>query len=89
MSELANNPLDEDKSLELIEIKEVLALLLKARGIHEGLYTARVQFQIGLGQFGVNPQDVYPTAMIGVSHIGFSEVKEMNPLTVDASIVNP
>lgn len=86
MSESVNANL---RPLELIDLKEVVTLILKKKEIHEGLYAAQVQFQISIGNFGMNNENVYPTAMVGISHFGISQVEEATPFTVDAAVVNP
>lgn len=73
----------------MMSLVELGTLLIKHNGIHEGLYNVSVEFQIGVGSVGPEPNSVVPGAMIGVSKIGLAKVDQSGPHTVDASKVNP
>lgn len=71
------------------KLKEIAELMVKDRGLHEGLWMVQVVFGFAAINTGPNPDDLYPTAMVPVQSIGLARVTEVGPLTVDASIANP
>lgn len=73
----------------MMSLVELGALLIKHNDIHEGLFNVSVEFQIGVGSVGPEPNSVVPGAMIGVSRIGLAKVDQSGPHTVDASKTNP
>lgn len=73
----------------LFDIKDVVALLVKHEGIHEGLFDPSIEFNIGIGNFGPAPTQVFPGAIIGVSKFGIQPAPIVGPHTVDAAKVNP
>jgi hypothetical protein len=74
---------------EILTLKDVTAIIIKYRGLHEGLYNLAFQFQIAVGAVGPSPETVVPGAMIGVSGVGLERVPGAGPHTVDAAVVNP
>ena len=74
------------------DYKEVVENLIKAQGLHEGLW--RLVFDLGLSGTNVNVlQDgkttLTPTGMVLIQRIGIVQTSELNDLTVDAAEVNP
>lgn len=69
--------------------KDLITLLLKDQGIHEGMYDISIELQIAVGGFGPTPEQVLPGAMLGVSRIGIAKAHQVGPNTVDAAVVNP
>lgn len=69
-------------------IKELTAALVRHYKLHEGLYDLFLEYQFALGNFGPNPDQVVPSAVIGLSKLGITRVSQSGPLTVDASVVN-
>lgn len=74
------------------DYKEIVENLIKAQGLHEGLW--RLIFDLGLSATNVNVlQDgkttLTPTGMVLIQRIGIIETNELNDLTVDAAVVNP
>jgi len=74
------------------DYKEVVENLIKAQGLHEGLW--RLVFDLGLSATNVNVlQDgkttLTPTGMVLIQRIGIVQTNELNDLTVDAAEVNP
>ena len=72
--------------------KEVVENLIKAQGLHEGLW--RLILDLGLSATNVNVlQDgnttLTPTGMVLIQRIGIVEASELNDLTVDAAVCNP
>jgi hypothetical protein len=74
------------------DYKEIVENLIKAQGLHEGLW--RLILDLGLSATNVNVlQDgkttLTPTGMVLIRRIGLIEANELNDLTVDAAVVNP
>lgn len=71
--------------------KEVVGALIKQQGLHEGIWMLAVQFGIG----GANIQDPdkktdpLPAAIVPIISIGLRKTPDLNPLALDASVVNP
>ncbi|MCK4821683.1 hypothetical protein KA005_38310 [bacterium] len=72
-------------------LTEITEILIKQKGIHEGLYNLSTQLQIAVGAVGPTPDLILPGAMIGISRIGLSKIEKekRNAHTVDAAKVNP
>jgi hypothetical protein len=75
--------------------QEVVTALLKARSIHEGLWTLCIEFSLGATYVGSSEDCVLPAAIIPVVEIGIGQTDQLNNrkhavvLSVDASKVNP
>lgn len=71
--------------------KEIVKVLLKHQGIHEGLWVLTAQFalQAGMTKVGPGEEDVVIAAIIPMMKIGIQKQDKPNPLTVDAAEVNP
>ncbi len=71
--------------------KEVVEALVKKQGLHEGLWSLRVEF--GLSAVNLNTvegsKDATPAAIVPLVKLGIQRGKEENNLTVDAAKVNP
>ncbi|CAE6863555.1 hypothetical protein R75461_08119 [Paraburkholderia nemoris] len=74
----------------LLEPLELTTLLIRHYGIHRGLWTLHVNFHTSGHNFVPTGTDVaYPAVVTGVRGLGLRQVKTADPLTVDASAVNP
>jgi hypothetical protein len=69
--------------------KEVVTALLKAQGIHEGLWSLFVRFGLNAANIGENEESVRPAAIIPVLEIGLQKGEKENNVTVDAAKANP
>ncbi|HIJ78795.1 MAG: hypothetical protein OEY01_06955 [Desulfobulbaceae bacterium] len=83
-----------EKDTDLIadfSLGELTEILIKNKGLHEGLYNLAVQFQVAFGAVGPSPESTCPGAMMGISRIGLSKTEEgkKNIHTVNAAEVNP
>ena len=80
-----------EPTIHFYEHKDLVAALVKDKGIHEGLWALTVQF--GLGAVNVNQpgdtQDINPAAIVPVLRLGIRSTDSMSGLTVDAAEVNP
>ena len=75
----------------LLKNEQLVELLIKHNGIHEGKYVLALELQIALGSFGPDVNSVSPGAIFGVSGIGLlkTETGHTGAKPVDAAIVNP
>lgn len=69
--------------------KELLALMLKDQGIHEGIWALMVGFGLGVANVGPSDNEVNPAAIIPLLHVGLQKGTLLNNITVDAAEVNP
>ena len=71
--------------------KEVVEALIKQQGLHQGIWMLSIQFGIG-GANIQNPEkssEVNPAAIVPIASIGLQKKPELNPLALDAAVVNP
>lgn len=69
--------------------KELVALMLKDTGIHEGFWNLVVNFRLGAGAFGQTPEEVAPSGFVSIESIGIQKVtiqegQAVPPLTYNA-----
>jgi hypothetical protein len=76
-------------ALPKYNIKEIIEILIKHDGIHEGIYALNLEFQVGFGMAGPTTDQSVPSAIIGVSGLSLNKVDIPTPNTVDAAAVNP
>jgi hypothetical protein len=71
--------------------QELVELLVKAQGLHEGLWSLAITFGFGAAHMGssATAEDMNPAAIVQVQHIGLQRVTERTSLSVDAAEVNP
>lgn len=71
--------------------KELVELMIKKQGIHEGIWSLSLRFGLQATNFGTNPDgsDILPVAMIPVIEIGIQRGEKLNNISVDAAQVNP
>ena len=69
--------------------KELTALIIKDREIHDGLWQLLVNFGMGATNIGPSEAEVAPAAIVTVQSIGIQRVPQTGPLAVDAAEVNP
>ena len=75
--------------MKMYSLQELAGLMLKEQKIHEGLYELSVEIQIAVGAVGPDADNVLPGAVLGVKSAGLRKVEQSNPLSVDASEINP
>ncbi len=81
-----------DISNYTFDLKEVTELLVKAAGLHEGLWMLNVGMNFTAGNFQSASDAALPGSMVSLSNLGLSKVEpSASPanLTVDAAVVNP
>ena len=69
--------------------QRVAAALVKAQGLHEGLWRVGIQFDLRAANVTVGPTIMVPGAFVPVMAMNLSRVEKMDYLTVDAAEVNP
>ena len=73
--------------------KELATLLIKHADIHEGNWGVHLELSLAGGTFPIAGPDntiaLLPAGVVAVSKIGIHKYEQMNPLTVDAALVNP
>jgi len=72
-----------------LSIGEITTVLIKHYGLNEGYFDLSIEFNIGIGAVGPNPDALLPGGMFGVSRIGLVRSKNAGPLSIDAAKVNP
>lgn len=77
------------KQTEPLSLIEIATILVKHYEIHEGLWGIAFGINIAVGQFGPNPQQVFPGAMFGISNVFLLASEKPGPHVVDAASVNP
>lgn len=71
--------------------EELLELLIKSAGVHDGQWTLQVTFGFTAGNFGPDDQNLMPGVAAMVQKLGIARATPNSPasLTMDASKVNP
>lgn len=70
--------------------KEIAEVLIKKKGIHEGLWGIYLEFAIvGANIAGPGEGEANPAAIVPVLKIGLQKFDKETPLSVDAAKVNP
>jgi hypothetical protein len=75
----------------LFNHRELLEILIKQAGVHDGKWMIAVNFGFGPGSFGPAPDQMAPGAVVAVLQIGISRAaaETPEPMTLDAAVVNP
>jgi hypothetical protein len=71
--------------------QELVTLLVKSQGLHEGIWSLAVNFGFGAANLGssLTANDLYPSGIVQLQGVGLQRVTEQTTLTVDAALVNP
>lgn len=69
--------------------KEIAAALVKAQGIHEGVWGIFVNFGIQASNVGPSENELRPAALIPIMQLGLQKFDKETNLSVDAAQVNP
>jgi hypothetical protein len=71
--------------------KELLALLVKEAGIHDGKWMLLVNFGFSAANVGTSPDQASPAAMVALLSLGIQKAQPDSPpsLVLDAAEVNP
>lgn len=68
---------------------ELVELMIKKQGIHEGIWGLFVNFGLAASNIGPNEENVTPSAIVGVVGIGLQRFEKESNLTLDAAKINP
>ena len=69
--------------------KELIIALIKAQGLHEGIWSLLVEFGFGAGNAGPSDTELLPTGMVSIQRLGLTRVSATTNLAIDAAEVNP
>lgn len=80
-----------EASTYTFKLKEVLELLIKRAGVHEGKWMLLMTFGFGAANMGPGPEEMAPAAFAAVTSVGIQQAPPDAPpaLTLDAAQVNP
>lgn len=68
---------------------EVVAALIKAADIHEGIWGLFVRFGLGASNVGESETTVRPAAIVPVVEIGLQKFDKESNIALDAAKINP
>jgi len=68
---------------------ELVELMLKKQGIHEGIWGLFVNFGLAATNIGPSDTNLSPAAIVGVIGMGLQRLEKESNLTLDAAKVNP
>ena len=71
--------------------KELLEMLVKQAGVHEGKWTISINFGFSAGIIGPSPEELSPGAVVAIQQIGIQRASPDAPeaITIDAAAINP
>jgi hypothetical protein len=71
--------------------KELLELLIKKAGVHEGNWILMVNFGFTAGNFGPTGGPIAPGVVVTINHVGIQRAAadSLPEMWLDAAIVNP
>ena len=71
--------------------KELLELLIKKAGVHEGRWILMTNFGITPGNFGPSPDQFSPGVAVVINQMGIqrAQPETPEPMSLDAAVVNP
>lgn len=71
--------------------KELLELLIKQAGVHDGRWALAINFGFSAANFGPSPDQVAPGAVVGVLAVGIQRATPDSPpsIVLDAAEINP
>jgi hypothetical protein len=69
--------------------KEVVTALLKAQGIHDGIWALYVKFGMRGMNVGASDDDLQPTALVPILALGLQKFDKITNISVNAAEVNP
>lgn len=73
---------------EQLEPKQLLEVLVKHYGLHEGVYDLNVEFMFNVGQVN-RDEKASPAAFVALSKFGVVRITEPTRSSVDAAKINP
>lgn len=79
----------EDPVSHAYKHEDLIVLMLRDKGIHDGRWMLQIRFGLGAGNAGPSLDQMNPTAFVPVMSIGLVQTQIEGPLIVDASKANP
>jgi hypothetical protein len=73
----------------IFSYKEIVEILLKAQGIHEGIWGLFVRFGLNAANIGESQELLRPAAIIPILELGLQRMEKESNLAVDAAKANP
>ena len=75
----------------MFKYQEVLEVLIKKAGLHEGKWQLIMSFGLAAANMGPSESEIVPGAAVAVTSIGLQKAMPESPaaLTADAAVVNP
>lgn len=75
----------------LFSHKELLELLVKKAGVHEGKWMIMANFGFSPGNFGPSPDQMAPGTVVVLLQVGIQRAtpETPDPMTIDAATSNP
>ena len=75
----------------ILNNKELLALIIKETGCHEGKWVLMASFGIAPGNYGPSIAEAGPGVAVAISKIGIQRADSKTPeeAMLDASVINP
>jgi hypothetical protein len=73
------------------DLTEVGEHLIKAQGLHQGLWTVGFEMMVNVGAFGATPAEAKPGAALLINKVTLQRHTDgpKTPLTLDAAAINP
>jgi hypothetical protein len=71
--------------------KELLEVLIKAAGVHEGRWVLMTNFGFTAANMGPSPEQFAPGAVVVINQMGIQRAQSDTPeqMGLDAAVVNP
>jgi hypothetical protein len=77
----------------VVSPRDLVEMIIKASGIHEGRWALLVNYGIIAGNFGPTPESATPGVVVAVQNIGIQReapgAPNIGPPVLDAATVNP
>lgn len=69
--------------------REIVELMLKQQGIHEGIWGLFIKFALNASNVGPSQNELIPAAIVGVIEMGLQKFEQESNIALDAAKVNP
>jgi hypothetical protein len=69
--------------------KDIVEMLIKKQGIHEGIWGIYVSFRLHGANVTLGGNEPLPSSVVQIAEIGIQPAEKVNHLSVDAAEVNP
>ncbi|MFN2492569.1 MAG: hypothetical protein ABR501_06760 [Pyrinomonadaceae bacterium] len=76
-----------EANLITYSFKELAELMVKDRGLNEGVWGVYIKFGINAANAGETDASLRPTALVPVLEIGLQKFQEVNNLSIDAGSI--